>query len=423
MHVESRLNLSSKGFDIFNPNDPFYNGVCAPFDINNKDVLLSQRRKLFYKNLSLCNNNCEYKNICYDNYTINCECKGNIMSATIQSKQINKVNDDYINSSIDPININVIKCINLLSWNNIKANPSFWIGGAMTVGSIALCVVNMISSFSNLFSLVSSPLINNNSEEGVYFEEKTTINTMQSRTRTKSIDGNSKDNFIAHNNELIVETHIKEYFDTEIRQSFDFFPELSYESNYPQLSDINNKKVNPSWKRNKIDYIPFIQALKIDKRSFCSLLIKIFIKKVFILRTLFPQSPFEMKSLNISVYILYLISTFTFNALFFSNGMISNRYEGNNNNDIIKRAILSNVISVILYKLSFRLLSFYFLLETIMIEFKDKESKITMMKRALYQTKIKIILFYIVDISLIGLCWYYLTTFNIVYRYCRLNLF
>ena len=61
MHVESRLNLSSKGFDIFNPNDPFYNGVCAPFDINNKDVLLSQRRKLFYKNLSLCNNNCEYK--------------------------------------------------------------------------------------------------------------------------------------------------------------------------------------------------------------------------------------------------------------------------------------------------------------------------------------------------------------------------
>ena len=45
------------------------------------------------------------------------------------------------------------------------------------------------------------------------------------------------------------------------------------------------------------------------------------------------------------------------------------------------------------------------------------------MKRALYQTKIKIILFYTVDISLIGLCWYYLTTFNIVYRYCRLNWF
>lgn len=61
--------------DIFNTNIDFYNDLCYKFEYNEKDILIEDRRKIFYKNVSFCDENCDYSEIDYENNRIECNCK------------------------------------------------------------------------------------------------------------------------------------------------------------------------------------------------------------------------------------------------------------------------------------------------------------------------------------------------------------
>ena len=62
------------------------------------------------------------------------------------------------------------------------------------------------------------------------------------------------------------------------------------------------------------------------------------------------------------------------------------------------------------------LLSFYYLIEALIAESNEKDAVMIMTKRAINRIKLKVILFYVVHSILLCFCWYYLTTFNAVYK-------
>ena len=76
------IDLSKKGIDIFNESEPFFNDICYPFTINNSDIVLADRRKDLYKNISFCDIGCTNNGIDYDLMIVNCSC------------YINSINDD-----------------------------------------------------------------------------------------------------------------------------------------------------------------------------------------------------------------------------------------------------------------------------------------------------------------------------------------
>jgi len=53
--------LLEYGYDLFDPNGSFYQDICTPYKSENgTDILLSDRRKDFYDNETMCQPNCHY---------------------------------------------------------------------------------------------------------------------------------------------------------------------------------------------------------------------------------------------------------------------------------------------------------------------------------------------------------------------------
>ena len=43
--------LNNSGYNLFNPNDPFYNDICTPYTSeNDTDIIIDDRQKIIYKN-------------------------------------------------------------------------------------------------------------------------------------------------------------------------------------------------------------------------------------------------------------------------------------------------------------------------------------------------------------------------------------
>ena len=63
IEYEKAYELSSLGYDLYNPEDPFYNDKCTPFANNSVDVPLKDRREEFYIEVPFCGSNCRYEGI------------------------------------------------------------------------------------------------------------------------------------------------------------------------------------------------------------------------------------------------------------------------------------------------------------------------------------------------------------------------
>ena len=68
--------LKEQGYDIFDSSGDFYNDICSTFkSYNNTDVILTDRRKYFYnKNITLCEDNCQYEGFDIELSKVNCLC-------------------------------------------------------------------------------------------------------------------------------------------------------------------------------------------------------------------------------------------------------------------------------------------------------------------------------------------------------------
>ena len=137
--------LKEQGYDIFNPNDTFYNDICTPYNsVNDTDIIIKDRRNDFYDpNLTLCESTCEYKGFDINTSKVNCEC---------QTKT--EINSDIDETSFSPnilfenfysfdkyTNYKVMKCYNL-AFNPEKLKKN--IGSYITI-FMFLCFVIVMS--------------------------------------------------------------------------------------------------------------------------------------------------------------------------------------------------------------------------------------------------------------------------------------
>lgn len=71
-------------------------------------------------------------------------------------------------------------------------------------------------------------------------------------------------------------------------------------------------------KTNDIDCYPYYTALMYDKRTFLSILWKIFKERELLLSTIFVKSKYEIVSFNLCIYLLFLSFLFTCNGLWYT---------------------------------------------------------------------------------------------------------
>ena len=119
-NYNSIMSLVNQGINLFNSSDKFYTDICYDYNFDtNKDIALKDRLKVFYPNVSLCDDGCNTTDVNLEKMTAHCECEFNDISTENDKKGKNILKDNVLIENlmgkvfdfIDSSNIGVGKCL------------------------------------------------------------------------------------------------------------------------------------------------------------------------------------------------------------------------------------------------------------------------------------------------------------------------
>ena len=394
---------SDEGIDVFDKEDSFFNDICYPYQIDGIDIPLSERRNQLYQNFSLCEDDCKYEGV---NFTTNkaiCSCNVKTSLST-ETNTTSNTKNDFVNQ-IFSVNIDVMKCYELIpKWDNIHYNIGFWTLGAITMLTIVINIwcmrTVMLHIKSKMYRFTHNP------------SEKSTTMEMMISQNSLNKDGQ----FFELTKEKMKNIMCVNYNST----NYSIDTKESSNSIAPHEEHLNIVKTK------LIEYYPYSLALEKDKRGLFYMFWSYLKMKYLPFRAIFPLSSFEVIQLNLLTVLFSCAITFILNALFYTNDTISTQYNNKGKLSLLVdlvRSVYSALSSILLINILQFLSSYTPILDTIYVEVTDKERLLNLSKNALRIVKRNIMIFYVIDIALIVIFWYYVVTFCIVYSSYQMNWF
>ena len=431
-----------QGYDIYIKNSNFYNDTCSPAYYIDNDITIEDRKKEIYpNNVTLCKANCEYKSVDIELKKINCYCNLNINKNYTQNYEDNNFiiedDGDFFDYLLDNINYKIFKCYKLVfNIDNLITNIAFYI---MIFSIFAVIIINIKFYFCDLskikilsvknsvidtFIFTSKPkekyklnmkskknLLEPSKKKSIKFKKKSV------RTKTNKTDTNIK--FIKN---------VYNFSQINISGSNILLKNDKKPTNYPKKRSITlkfkNNVINNKVKEEKEDFneLPFIMAINKDKRDIFEIFVSVIIKKITLINLFCGDE--KIKILLFNENFLSLIVDFFFNAILYSDEVVSHKYHNNGKLDFIVSlvlSLLSNIISSMVC---------YFLNYSEIIE--ERLDQILQMKKApkypialnkfLKNLKLKVLLYIFKEIFIILFIFYYLIIFTIVYSCSKVSL-
>ena len=461
--------FSNEGYDIYDKNSDFYNDVCISVSIDNNDITINDRKsEIFPNNVTLCNENCEYKGVDIEDQRVICECdlinkKNN--NTDEENTILNYFEADDGNFGtylLDNVNFKPFTCGRLLfSFDNIKSNYAFYAIFFILVLNVFLIIKFFGFKIQNIriYLFKESPVEQAvkqsfkkiltkrksciNISRNISKEPKIVnrINTNMKRKSNKSIMTNrrklstifynklegkntnnskniSKSNLLGRKSTSNVYSKIIEVTHT-IKKTDKNKEDNNKEDNKKEEEDKNEEDNNKDIDPNEM---PFTQAVREDKRNILKVFKSILFTKIELINIFIGEE--KIKELMLSEFILSLLISFFFNALLYSDEIVSHKYHNNGNLDFIVTfsiSILSNIItSIVCYFLEYSPL-IEERLEQI-VEIKKEYDYLKTLTKFFKMLKIKIFIFFITEIIVIILCFYYIVIFCVIYSKSQLSL-
>ena len=171
--------------------------------------------------------------------------------------------------------------------------------------------------------------------------------------------------------------------------------------------------------RNELNDIPFRQALRIDKRLFPEIIISVFIKEIEILNLYFYRNPYSHFSLTLSIYLFESLLDLTMNFILYSDDVVSEKYNNDGRLSIITSltlSIISNVVSSIISFIIAKLANYCEIMEAIFKYVKNESIYLLNLMRLLKYIRIRLGIFFSIEIVLTLLMSYYIIVFCTVYH-------
>ena len=459
--------LSSYGYDIFDPNNEFFNDICATYtNENGTDVTLKDRQKDYYQSINFCGQ-CIYDGINYEDQTVNCICENynNTDNIFIDKEFVQDMETEFKNMFISET-FYVIYCYKLVfNKNYFKKNYGCWILLCFILIHFIIFIYFLIDNLKVIKKALSKNITPPSNEDN--FEENNDKNNISSNNNDieekdypNPPHRNKKDNSFDDENDNEIDTSMKNdirKLNTNISLN-DKINEKTFSHKNPHLH-INNSFINSKrdkkktksqfhkLKINKIenieqnvistntnlnsnsdnkkeeeiecdyDILCFEEAEKYDHRSSSSFYWDYLSDKQNIINIIIDNSILDMTHLKLDRYIIAISLDFFFNALFFTDNYISQKYKNNGTLSFfvgLPKTIFSNIIvffiCFILDYLSNNKIEQIIKNEKYSDEFKLIAHKI--MK--LY--KIKLIIFFSLSSLIMLMSLYFVSAFCAVYQ-------
>ena len=467
--LDTAISLFEQGYDIFNLSSSFYYDICLSANINGNDLTLNLRQnEIMPKNNSICSENCVYNGVDLTTKRISCLCNFNYTQKNGANKVNNKekVDENFFSYIFGMINYKIIVCHKLLlNKENFDYNFGFYVGIGILIIIIILCIIyyckgkksiriQYLHYAPELNNDLLSINLNNNSKRVAHniFNEinrnnilnmernnikatKTFINKKKRFKYTFNLNRINEENIqninlikkenIKHINKININSDTDKKNSPHFENSNEYIIRITKNNNTKNMEQINNKKEHND---DKIDYneLTYFQAIKKDERNLAQIFISYFRNKFEIIQILFFPKEFSHKSLTLSLYLYELLLDLSFNALLFSDEVISQKYYNNGNLLFITSQILSissNIISCFIVYITSNLINYYSTLEAAKQETKSQKKFYDIFIRISWFIYLKITIFYII-IFISGIfCAYYLFIFCAIFKKIQKNLF
>ena len=472
--------FSELGIDILNSEDVFFNDICFPYSEKSTDVILNDRIEYIYQNYSMCDENCNYNKIDLKTMTITCKCGAKTsVNAELEKLTFDHILLDIVsNSSIGVVRCyNLVfnfktKLENLGFWIfaiifliNASLIIHYFIYGIIPIKKYIVSEMikyNYLESFQNPNKKAKGERVN-------IFNIKDTTHMSMKLKKSKFFTINNEGEFNSNtkkkgSNINIYRKKLNDSNNSKEKMSLNSLNRLTNSTKYLrfrlskkdkkdkmnqnntkienqyfmiQINANNSKNNKPPESKFYLTNYDFEEALQYDKRTFWGIYYICLLAKENILNLLYIKSPLELKSLRLCVFVFMYSCDLTFNTLFYFNSNISDRYhyEGKS---LFWFSLLNNIaITIISSILSFFLsITLNFLTnskEDIEEIFRKEEkkmrkdnkytvSKITKREIMLQiydiikNLKLKILLFIIVECTLLLFFFYFVTAFCEVYQ-------
>ena len=457
--------LTKQGIDVFNISERFYNDLCFPFESpNGKDVPMKDRISSFYPNITLCDEGCENKGVDLENMKAKCECIfNNLMNNDLISNNLYGQAISDIMDILSSLNIGVMKCIkDIFNKEQFKKCIGGFFILVLLFGQLICIFIYALKGLyilrKYLLSLVESyekfikkndnspPKKNKANQIKVNFHKKYENNIIQTSSKTKINNKTKifkKNVKTEHSNKKVPFTYIldKKQKNKNINESKATIHSIknlkSSEMSSKFQLKIQNKPDNNEQDINNIkdllsdsfDETDFDDVLNKEKRTFCQYFYEKFKNNQIFINSFFIKEIFRPRPLKILLLINTIELYFVINALFYNEEYLSKLFNSKEEDTFfgfIPRRFnefiyISMVNGFIAY-----LIGYFFIEENkikrIFFRNKNVTIKIKYDISLLIQDinkRFNILIFMSVILSVI--CFLYISCFNVVYPYIRIE--
>ena len=451
---ELQTALAEQGINIFDKNDPFYTDICYDFDNPyEKDIPLNDRIKDLYPNVSLCDEGCQYEGINLEDMSAECNCAFNDISNNALIKDNEFLNSfageifDLINSS----NILVLKCFKYM-FKHFERSIGGWLSLILILAHIAMVLLYFLKEFeimkNNLLNLTKNYL------EYISNKEKENKENNNNPPKKHKISNNNSNKQI---NDIIISTAFRsETKSDDIKVHSKRLEDPNKEDNkvvlfgstkqLPKYSKEFNNKIEET--QNNLNYdknldlffeeylatspdeMPYDDAIVLEKRKFQEHLLECLKEKQIIANTFLAKDELKPRSIKIMVLILNFILYFVVNGLFFSESVISELYEVDDDEEhffsyfprSIGRIIYCTIVSIII-----GMITDFFFVQQIKLKgifIREKEDKKILKEKIvelINDIKKRNFAFIITASVILLFSFFYLLCFNYVYPYSQIE--
>ena len=380
---------------------------------NGTDIILKDRQKDYYQNVSLCQEGCVYNSFDRTKNKIICNCNNNKNNPN--NKNIgNEVNNLFSNS-----NLKVLKCFYLnINIKSLLKNYGNYIFLFCEFGEIILAFNVLIKGFF--------PLMNNLNkiQNNIYYKSNNISKKLTKNPPIKNFNNNcneksNKNNLKFQNNSI--ESSDRKIFESNSNNNIIIYKQIGlYEENPSKKYVMNKEKINYTQKiysNEEINDLNYNESLLIDNRNFILMYYHFLQYSQLLIFTFITKTDFNLRSIKISLFLFSFIIYLTFNTLFFTDETMSHIYNKGGTFDFIynlpKTIFSSLCCGIINFLLKFLSLSQNDI--KMLNKIKNEKEKFFKLSKLMKCWKTKIIIFYLLIFILMGLFHVYVITFCMVY--------
>ena len=406
------VNINEEELFKYDPSNEFYSDICISYSTEfQTDITIKDRKEEYInKNLTLCEEDCNFSNYDVNNKKVTCECYTKLSFPIISEIKINKdkLKRKFKNIK-ETINLKIMKCYKLLFTKegivkNFGNNILLFIILVFIISTIIFTFKSFNVLCLKIKKIYSEKNNNNNNKltEGYNHKTKKIIKRKIKKKSKKNTSLLKRKKNIISNLDLIENKKIIKKKKSKILGN-------------------NNKNKNYImivYNDNELNMLQYKEALIYDKRSYCQYYLSLLKTKHIIIFTFCNSKDYNSMVIKICLLFFSFSLHYMINALFFNDSTIHIIYlEKGEFNFIyqLPQIIYSNLIFSIINLI----IKYFSLVEKNILEFKNDQPNNnlkTKMEKLIKLVKIKIFLFYIISYIFLLFFWYYLSCFCAVYK-------